>query len=96
MKAALAEVEAEFKRVLGGSQVDAVKAGFNVQTVTKLEPGNPRDLGKRSFVVVLTQGKDSKAAYDLATEHVDLDQRDRKDEEKHIRRERLEWLAAHF
>jgi hypothetical protein len=85
MKAALDEIQGEFKKVLSSSTVDAVKAGFNIQKVAKLEPGKPRDLGKRSFIVVLMRGKDSKGAYDLATEHVDLDQRQRKEEEAHIR-----------
>jgi hypothetical protein len=85
MKAALDEIEGEFKKVLSSSTVDAVKAGFNIQKVAKLEPGKPRDLGKRSFIVVLLPRKDAKRAYDIAVEHIDLDQSKRKEKEKHIR-----------
>ena len=73
MKAAIETVQREFKAVTDASESAAVKAGFNVKVVESLPPGQPRDIGKRSFVVFLLRGKDAEKAAQLASEHIDVD-----------------------
>jgi hypothetical protein len=81
LKVALDVVKAEIRRVTSKSTDPIVKAGVTVEH-TRDAPGRMRELGKSTFLVFLTPSKDAKHAIGLVAPHVDLDEEERKAQEK--------------
>jgi hypothetical protein len=85
LKVALDVVRAEIRRVTAQSSEPNVKAGMTVEH-TKTAPGRMRELGRSAFLLFLTASTDAKHAVGLAAPHVDLDEEERKVQEKRFAR----------
>jgi hypothetical protein len=81
LKIALDVVRAEIRRVTAQSQDPTVKAGVTVEHTTTA-PGRIRELGRSTFLVFLTPSTDPEHAIGLVAPHVDLDEEERKTQQK--------------
>jgi hypothetical protein len=77
---ALAIVRAELLRVSKDSRDDAVKAGFDVSYV-KTPPARSdefaRSLGRDTFLILITSGKDPKHAVEVMWQYIPMDEKER-------------------
>ena len=85
LKVALDVVKAEIKRVTAQSTDPTVKAGVTVEHTTTA-PGRIRELGRSTFLVFLTPSTDAEHAIGLVAPHVDLDEEERKAQQKRFKR----------
>jgi hypothetical protein len=85
LKVALDVVKAEIQRVTAQSSDPTVKAGVTVEHTTTA-PGRMRELGKNTFLVFLTPSTDPEHAIGLVAPHVDLDEEERKAQQKRFKR----------
>jgi hypothetical protein len=89
VKDALTGVRAELARVTKDSSVDAVKAGFDVQYVKTPPERNDdftRALGRTTFLIFLTSGKDPKHAIEVMWSYIPLDEENRKAAEQKFKK----------
>jgi hypothetical protein len=78
---ALPLIQAELRRITKDSTEDAVKAGFDVQYVKTRPERNDdftRSLGRNTFLIFLTSGKDPKHAIEFMHDYIPMS----KDEQK--------------
>lgn len=78
---ALPIVKAEMARITRESAVDAVKAGFDVRYVRQAPERNDdftRSLGRDTFLIFLTNGKDAKHAIEVMWQYIPMDKNERK------------------
>jgi hypothetical protein len=77
---ALTAVRAELLRVTRDSRDDAVKAGFDVRYV-KTPPARSdefaRSLGRDTFLIFITSGKDPKHAIEVMWQYIPMDEKER-------------------
>jgi hypothetical protein len=81
VKAALPIIQAELGRITKDSPEDAVKAGFDVQYVKTAPERNDdftRSLGRNTFLIFLTSGKDPKHAIESMRQYIPLDKEEQK------------------
>ena len=81
LNAALKNVRKEITRITKDSADDAVKAGIDVQHVTSKPVRNDdftHDLGRKTFLIFITAGKDAKHSIDLAADYTPMSKEDRK------------------
>jgi hypothetical protein len=77
---ALPAIEAELLRVTKDSRDDAVKAGFEVEYVKAAPERNDdftRALGRSTFLIFVTSGKDPKHAVEVMWQYIPMNERER-------------------
>jgi hypothetical protein len=82
---ALPGIRAELERITKDSPVDAVKAGFDVRYVKTAPESNDaftRSLGRNTFLIFLTSGKDPRHAIEVMWSYIPMDAENRKAAEK--------------
>jgi hypothetical protein len=78
---ALPLIRAELRRITKDSTEEAVKAGFDVQYVKTRPERNDdftRSLGRSTFVIFLTSGKDPKHAIEFMHDYIPMDKEEQK------------------
>ena len=86
---ALPGIKAELTRITKDSRVDAVKGGFDVQYVKRAPARNDdftQALGRDTFLIFLTGGKDAKRAVEAMRVYIPMDDDERKVFEQKFKR----------
>ena len=86
---ALPGIKAELTRITKDSRVDAVKGGFDVQYVKQAPARNDdftQALGRDTFLIFLTGGKDAKQAVEAMRVYIPMDDDERKVFEQKFKR----------
>jgi hypothetical protein len=86
---ALPGVRDELTRITKDSAVDAVKAGIDVQYVKSAPERNDdftRSLGRTTFLIFLTSGKDPKHAIEVMWNYIPMDEENRKAAEQKFKK----------
>lgn len=86
---ALRNVRKEITRITNNSTDDTVKAGIDVQHVTSKPVRNDEfthDLGRKTFLIFLTKGKNAKHSVDLAADYTPMAPAVRKRREEHFKK----------
>ena len=86
---ALTGIKAELTRITKDSRVDAVKGGFDVQYVKRAPARNDdftQALGRDTFLIFLTGGKDAKKAVEAMRVYIPMDDDERKVFEQKFKR----------
>ena len=85
---ALDVVRKEITRITKDSGEDAVKAGIAVEHVGSKPTRNDdftHDLGRKTFLIFLTKGKDAKHSIELAADYMPMSKEDRKTHEANFK-----------
>ena len=89
LNVAVANVRKEIARITKDSADETVKAGIDVQHVTSKPVRNDdftHDLGRKTFLIFLTQGQNAKKSVDLAADYTPMTPDDRKRREEHFKK----------
>jgi hypothetical protein len=81
-------VKEELGRILKDSSDDIVKAGFDVQHVKSAPERKDEfthNLGRNTFLIFLTRGRDAKHAVELVWKYIPMDESERKQREEHFK-----------
>jgi hypothetical protein len=85
---ALETVRKEMQRVTKDSADPMVKAGFDVQHIKSAPERNDdftHNLGRNTFLIFLTKGKDAKHGVELVWKYIPMDESERKQREEHFK-----------